>query len=50
MISKSVLKRCNFLHNKSDFNNKCLKSGQGKLMMTSGLTINDFAKKYNIPK
>ena len=50
LISKKVLKNCNYLHSKSDFNNKALKSGQGKLMMTSGLTINDFAKKFNVPK
>jgi len=50
LISKKILKKCNFLQNKSDFNNKEIKSGQGKLMITSGMTINDFTKKFNVPK
>lgn len=49
-ISKKVLKKCHYLNAKSDFNNKALKSGSGKLMITSGLTINDFSKKFNVPK
>ena len=48
-ISKNVLLNCNYLGKKSDFNNKFLKAGSGKLMMTSGMTLNDFSKKYNIP-
>jgi hypothetical protein len=48
-ISKNVLLNCNYLGKKSDFNNKFLKAGNGKLMMTSGMTLNDFSKKYNIP-
>jgi len=50
LISKKVLRKCNFTNSKSDFNNKTLKAGNGKLMITSGLTINDFSKKFNVPK
>lgn len=50
LISKKILKKCNFTNTKSDFNNKSLKAGTGKLMITSGLTVNDFTKKFNIPK
>lgn len=50
LISRKVLKKCNFINCKSDFNNKKLKAGNGKLMITSGLTINDFSKKFNVPR
>lgn len=50
LISKKILKKCNFINSKSEFNNKNLKAGNGKLMITSGLTVNEFSKKYNMPK
>jgi hypothetical protein len=45
-ISKKVLYRCNFLHPKNKNNAHNLKVGDGKLMITSGLTVNDFLKKH----
>jgi len=47
-ISKKVLEKCNYnqMKNKNSKNN--LKIGQGKLMMTSGLSIVDFTKRYNL--
>ena len=47
-ITKLMLKKCNYVHNKSKHNNTCLKKGNGKLMSTSGLTINQFYKKYHL--
>jgi len=48
-ISKNVLTRCNYLNKKSEFNDKNLKAKDGKLMITSGLTVYEFNKKYNFP-
>ena len=50
LISKKALLKCNYFKSKSDFNNKMIKSGNGKLMMTRGYSINDFVEKYKIPK
>ncbi len=50
LISRKILRKCNYINSKSDFNNKNLKAGMGKLMITSGLTINDFSRKFNVPK
>ena len=47
-ITKLMLKKCNFVHDKSKHNNTCLKKGNGKLMSTSGLTINQFYEKYHL--
>jgi hypothetical protein len=47
-ITKLMLKKCNYVHNKSKHNNTCLKKGNGKLMSTSGLTINQFYEKYHL--
>ena len=33
---------------KNKNNNKMLKSGSGKLMMTNGISISEFSKKYNL--
>ena len=48
MISKVILKKCNFTHEKNKNNNKSLKTGEGKLMITSGLSVNDFVEKYHL--
>jgi hypothetical protein len=48
-ISRNVLIKCNYIQKKSDFNSKFVKAGDGKLMITSGLTVNDFTSKYNLP-
>jgi hypothetical protein len=43
-----VLNNCNVWKSKNKNNNKMLKSGSGKLMMTNGVSISDFVKKYNL--
>jgi hypothetical protein len=48
VIAKFVLNNCNVYHDKSRYNNTRLKSKNGKLMITNGLTVNDFQKKYKI--
>jgi hypothetical protein len=45
-VSIRVLHNCNIWKHKNKNNNKMLKSGEGKLMMTNGVSINDFMKKY----
>ena len=46
-ISKNILMRCKYIRNKSEFNDSQLKSRDGKLMQTNGLSVSDFSKKYN---
>lgn len=47
-ITMKVLNNCNIWKSKNKNNNKMLKSGEGKLMMTNGVSISEFAKKYNL--
>ncbi len=47
-IAKIILKRCNFVHSKNKNNTSVLKSKQGKLMFTGGMTVNEFTNKYNL--
>ena len=46
LISKKALLKCNYFMDKNKNNNMSLKSGEGKLMNTNGMSINDFEKKY----
>ena len=46
-ITDIIFQKCNYYNKKSQFNNKNLVKNNGKLMFTSGLTINDFSSKYN---
>ena len=48
VLSKVILKKCNFTHQKNKNNNVTHKIGEGKLMITSGLTIHDFMEKYHL--
>lgn len=48
LIAKKILKKCNYSHSKSPNNNTSLKKGEGKLMITSGMTVNNFFHKYNL--
>jgi len=48
LISKKVLIRCNFIHPKSKNNNKELRIGDGKLMMTNGLSVSEFVQRYHL--
>jgi hypothetical protein len=47
-VSCRVLHSCNIWKNKNKNNNKMLKSGEGKLMMTNGISISEFMKKHNL--
>ena len=45
-ISNAVLKECNYIK-------KCFESenaGEGKTMITRGMTVNEFTRKYGLPK
>ena len=46
--AKIILEQCNIYSSKSKFNNSFLKSRSGKTMITKGLSINDFLKKYSL--
>jgi hypothetical protein len=50
VISKNVLKRCNYLKEKNPNSRGVLKAGTGKLMITNGMSLNDFTKKFGVPK
>ena len=45
-ISKVILKECNYI--KNYFGKE--QSGEGKTMITRGLSVNEFTKKYGLPK
>ena len=47
IIAQHVLKSCNYNSDKNKNNNTRLLSGNGKLAITSGMTLNDFTKKFN---
>ena len=46
LISKAVLKRCNYVHPKNKNATKFLKKGGGKLMFTGGMTVSEFLQKF----
>ena len=50
-LGKIILKKCHFVNNKF-FNNKenKLQKGNGKLMITNGLSINEFTDRFSLPK
>jgi len=45
-ISDAILKKCNYVSKHFEPKN----TGNGKLMFTRGMTVNEFAKKYGLPK
>jgi hypothetical protein len=47
-ITHKVLEMCNIYSPKSKFNNTMHKSKGGKTMITKGMTVGEFEKKYNI--
>ena len=50
-LGKIALKKCHFINSKFDENeNNQLKKGEGKLMITNGLSLNEFLDKYSLPK
>ena len=48
IIASKVLNICNVNRKKSQYNNSNLKKKKGKLMITKGLSVDDFEKKYKI--
>ena len=47
-ITHKVLEMCNIYSPKSKFNNIVHKSKGGKTMITKGMTVGEFEKKFNI--
>ncbi len=45
-ISNAVLKECNYIKKYFDSEN----AGEGKTMITRGMTVNEFTRKYKLPK
>ena len=45
-ISNAVLKECNYIRKYFDTEN----AGEGKTMITRGMTVNEFTRKYGLPK
>ena len=48
LLATKVLNKCNVRHQKNINANYSLKAGEGKLMITNGMSINDFLNKYNL--
>ena len=48
LITKKILQKCHIYTNKSNKNRNSFKAGNGKNMMTKGLSVNNFMKKYNL--
>ena len=48
LIANKILKLCKVYNNKSTHNNSYLKARNGKTMITQGLSINKFEKKYGL--
>ncbi len=48
IIANKVLNSCKIYKKKSKYNNCFLKKKQGKLMITHGLSVRDFEKKYHL--
>ena len=45
-ISNAILKKCNYIVKHFDVEN----AGNGKMMFTRGMTVNEFTRKYGLPK
>ena len=48
LLTNKVLENCNVWNKKSMFNDTTLKKGTGKTMITQGMTVNEFEKKYGL--
>ena len=46
-LVKVILNKCNVIHNISKHNQTSISPGNGKLMITNGLTLKQFESKYN---
>ena len=49
IIAQKILKNCNFVHKKNKNNQTNLKKGEGKVMITQGLSLNEFRMKFKLP-
>ena len=47
-IANVIFTKCNYINKKSESNDNILIKNNGKLMFTSGLSVNDFEIKYNL--
>ena len=47
-IAARILNRCNYFHKKHVNNDTELKAGEGKTMITNGMSVRDFVKKYHL--
>ena len=47
-ITSQILEMCNVYSTKSKFNNTVHKSKGGKTMITQGMTVGEFEKKYRL--
>jgi predicted flavoprotein YhiN len=48
VIANKILKKCNVINKKNKNNNKSLITGDGKLMITNGMTLAEFEKRFNL--
>lgn len=48
-ITHKVLEHCGYTHHKYNANDTKLKKGEGKMMMTNGMSIRKFLAKYSLP-
>ena len=48
LIANKILNKCNVHHNKNKNNMNSLRVGEGKLMMTKGMTVKNFVSKYKL--
>jgi hypothetical protein len=46
LIAAKILKKCNVIKEKNKRNNVILKAGDGKLMITNGLSVREFEKRF----
>jgi len=47
-IANKILNKCNISKSKNRNNNTFLKAKEGKLMMTNGISISEFQRKYKL--
>ena len=48
LIANKILNKCNVHHKKNKNNMNSLRVGEGKLMMTKGMTVKNFVSKYKL--
>lgn len=48
LLSKHILKNCNYFHSKNKNNNHTTKKREGNTMITNGMTVGGFYKRFNL--